>query len=299
MHEVLRALDEVRPLRAPILIAAFSGLNDFGGAAVATLDHLAEAWGAKDLAEITPEPFFDFTVQRPVVRLDGDVRVIDWPVPTFRVASPEGSDRDFLLLSSAEPHLRWRTFTEAVADLMEAVGVTTSITIAAQGAAVPHTRPLRVTLSASDGDFAQQFGLEVPESRYEGPTGIVGVLNLSHRSRGWRNASLWAQVPHYLTVGPNPGAVSALVEVLDRGYGLHTSLAAVEAQAERFAERVQEAMTESSEAASYIRDLEAQYDADVPRSAPPDEGAAAELPSAEDLLSDLEGFLRDQRGSDD
>jgi predicted ATP-grasp superfamily ATP-dependent carboligase len=295
MHEALRALDEVRPLRAPILIAAFSGLNDFGGAAIATIDHLAEAWGATNLAEITPEPFFDFTVQRPVVRIEDGARVIDWPVPTFQVASPEGSDHDFLLLSSAEPHLRWRTFTEAIADMMQAVGATTSITIAAQAAAVPHTRPLPVTLSASDDDFEQQFGLEVPESRYEGPTGIVGVLNLAHRSRGWRNASLWAQVPHYLTVGPNPAAVSALVAVLDRGYGLHTSLDAVEALAEHFEEQVQDAMSESGEAAAYIRSLEEQFDANVPQLAAPDEGGAAELPSAEDLLSDLEGFLRDQR----
>ena len=125
------------------------------------------------------------------------------------------------------------------------------------------------------------------------------MLNLSHRSRGWRNASLWAQVPHYLTVGPNPSAVSALVEVLDRGFGLHTSLEAVEAQVERFEEQVQEAMGESSEAATYIRNLEEQYDANVPQRAAPDEGGSAELPSAEDLLSDLEGFLRDQRSDDD
>ena len=295
MHEALRTLDEVRPLRNPVLIAAFSGLNDYGGAAVATIDHLAEAWGARDLAEIEPEPFFDFTVQRPTVRVDGDQRRIDWPIPRFRVASPEGSDRDFVLLSSAEPHLRWRTFTEIIAEVMEATGATTSITIAAQAAATPHTRPLPVTLSASHDDFEQQFGLEVPESRYEGPTGIVGVLNLSHRSRGWRNASLWAQAPHYLSTGPNPGAITALVEILDRGFGLQTSLTAVEAQAADFEEEVRQALAESSEAADYIKNLEEQYDENQSRRpAPPDEGGA-ELPSAEDLLSDLEGFLRDQR----
>lgn len=295
MHEALRTLDEVRPLRNAVLIAAFSGLNDYGGAAVATIDHLAEAWGARDLAEIEPEPFFDFTVQRPTVRVDGDQRRIDWPIPRFRVASPEGSDRDFVLLSSAEPHLRWRTFTEIIAEVMEATGATTSITIAAQAAATPHTRPLPVTLSASHDDFEQQFGLEVPESRYEGPTGIVGVLNLSHRSRGWRNASLWAQAPHYLSTGPNPGAITALVEILDRGFGLQTSLTAVEAQAADFEEEVRQALAESSEAADYIKNLEEQYDENQSRRpAPPDEGGA-ELPSAEDLLSDLEGFLRDQR----
>lgn len=295
MHEALRALDEVRPLRNPVLIAAFSGLNDYGGAAVATIDHLCEAWGARDLAEIEPEPFFDFTVQRPTVRVDGDERRIDWPIPRFRVASPEGSDRDFVLLSSAEPHLRWRTFTEIIAEVMEATGATTSITIAAQAAATPHTRPLPVTLSASHDDFEQQFGLEVPESRYEGPTGIVGVLNLSHRSRGWRNASLWAQAPHYLSTGPNPGAITALVEILDRGFGLQTSLTAVEAQAADFEEEVRQALAESSEAADYIKNLEEQYDENQSRRpVAPDEGGA-ELPSAEDLLSDLEGFLRDQR----
>ena len=234
-------------------------------------------------------------MQRPTVRVDGDQRRIDWPIPRFRVASPEGSDRDFVLLSSAEPHLRWRTFTEIIAEVMEATGVTTSITIAAQAAATPHTRPLPVTLSASHDDFEQQFGLEVPESRYEGPTGIVGVLNLSHRSRGWRNASLWAQAPHYLTTGPNPGAITALVEILDRGFGTQTSLASVEAQAADFEEEVRRALAESSEAADYIKNLEEQYDENESRRpAPPDEGGAA-LPSAEDLLSDLEGFLRDQR----
>ena len=297
MHEALRVLDEVRPLRNPVLIAAFSGLNDFGGAAVATLEHLEEAWGASDLAEIEPEPFFDFTVQRPTVRLEGDERRIDWPIPRFSVASPEGSDRDFVLLSSAEPHLRWRTFTEIIAEVMEATGATTSITIAAQAAATPHTRPMPVTLSASHDDFEQQFGLEVPESRYEGPTGIVGVINLSHRTRGWRNASLWAQAPHYLSTGPNPGAITALVEVLDRGFGLQTSLAAVEAQAADFEDQVRQALEESNAAADYIKNLEEQYDENQSRQpAPPEEGG--ELPSAEDLLSDLEGFLRDQQRDD-
>ena len=294
MHEALRPLDEVRPLREPVLIAAFSGWNDFGRAAVATLDHLAELWGARDLAEIPPEPFFDFTVQRPVVRLEGDQRVIDWPTPTFRVASPKGAERDFVLLTGAEPHLRWRTFTDAVADLMREVGATTSITIAAQAAAIPHTRPLPVTLSASDPEFETQFGLKVPESRYEGPTGIVGVLNVLQRHRGWRNASLWAQIPHYLTVGPNPNAIAALVEVLDRGFGTTTSLASIQGRAERFADQVREAMTESSEAESYIRQLEEQYDANVPQLSLPEQGGG-ELPPAEDLLTDLESFLREQR----
>ncbi len=295
MHEVLRPLGEIRPLRDPVLIAAFSGWNDFGGAATAALAHLSEQWGASDLAEIHNEPFFDFTVERPTVRLEGERRVIDWPMHTFRVASPPDAERDFVLLSGPEPHLRWRTFIEAIADLMREVGATTSITIAAQPGAVPHTRPLPVTLSASDSDFEGQFGLRVPESRYEGPTGIVGAFNVEQRARGFRNASLWAQVPHYLTVGPNPNAISALVAVLDRGFGTHTSLSAIEEHIARFAEHVQQAITESGAAESYIEQLEQQYDAHVPGLSLPEAGGSADLPEAEELLTDLESFLREQR----
>ena len=295
MHELVEPIGEVRPLRDPVLIAAFSGWNDFGGAAAAAIKHMAEQWKATDLAEIRNERLFDFTVERPKARLEGEQRVIDWPRHRFRLASPPGAERDFVLLSGPEPHLRWRTFTEAIADFMVEVGATLSITIAAQAGAVPHTRPLPVTLSASDSDFEGQFGLRVPQSRYEGPTGIVGAFNVDQRQRGFRNASLWAQLPHYLSAGPNPNAISALVQLIDRGFGTETSLARIERRIERFKEQVQQAITESGEAESYIRMLESQYDANLPQLTAPDAGGDPELPSAEDLLSDLEGFLRDQR----
>ena len=184
MHDYLRPLGEIGPLRDPVLIASFSGWNDFGGAASATLRYLSRQWEARQLVEIDPEPFFDFTVQRPTVHVAADERVIRWPRNRFEVASPEGSERDFLLLRGTEPHLKWRTFLELITEVMDATGATTSITVAAQPAAVPHTRPLPVSLSASDNDFEEQFGLKVPESRYEGPTGIVGVLNLAQRDLG-------------------------------------------------------------------------------------------------------------------
>lgn len=298
MHEALRPLREIEPLRDPVLIAAFSGWNDFGGAAVAAIKHLAKEWQASPLAEIRNERFFDFTVERPTVRLEGERRVIEWPTHTFQVASPDGIERDIVLLSGPEPHLRWRTFLEAITDLMNEVGSSLSITIAAQASAVPHTRPLPVTLSASDSDFEGEFGLKVPSSRYEGPTGIVGAFNVDQRQRGNRNASLWAQVPHYLTVGPNPNAIAALVRVLDRGLGTNTSLERVEARIERFAEQVQQAIEESGEAESYIQMLETQYDQNVPQLAEPESGGAAELPEAEELLTDLESFLREQRDED-
>ena len=182
---------------------------------------------------------------------------------------------------------------------MPPVGAKTSITVAAQPGAVPHTRPLPVTLSASDAEFEGQFGLRVPASRYEGPTGIVGVLNVDQRARGRRNASLWAQAPHYLSAGPNPNAVAALLRVLGRGFGARIPLGRIEKRIERFGEQVRQAIAESSEAESYVRMLESQYDANADAPSGAGDGGAAELPSAEDLLSDLEGFLRrNQREGD-
>lgn len=302
MHDYLRPLGEVRPLRDPVLIASFSGWNDFGGAASATLRYLSRQWNARPLVEIDPEPFFDFTVQRPTVHLAADERVIRWPRNRFEVASPEGAERDFLLLRGTEPHLKWRTFLELITEVMDATGATTSITLAAQPAAVPHTRPLPVSLSASDSDFEEQFGLQIPESRYEGPTGIVGVLNLAQRDLGRRNASLWAQAPHYLTTGPNPKVMMALVRVIDRGFKVSTAMEGLEARDLRFQREVEQAMSESGEAASYIEALEEQYDSNVPSSMVVDEGSGVsggELPTSEELLSDLEQFLKRQRDSED
>jgi hypothetical protein len=294
----LRPLDELGPLHNPVLLAAFSGWGDNSGSAVAAVDYLVEQWGGRAIAEIDPEPFFDFTVQRPRVRLEDGERVLDWPTVRFFVASPPGADRDFVLLTGPEPSLRWQTFTNTIAELMEAVGATTSITLGAQPAAVPHTRPLPVTISASHDDFEQQFGLEVrATSRYQGPVGIVSVVNLHHRDKQWRNAHLRAMSPHYLTMGPNPNVAITLVKAIDRGFGTSTPLRPIEERAEGYAEQVREAMDESSEAASYVRQLEEQYDEDRPAMPALDEGdgGGGELPAAEDLLSDLENFLRERR----
>ncbi len=290
MHEHLRLLAEVRPLREPVLIAAITGWTDANGAAVSTLEYLAEQWKATPLADLDPEPFYDFTVQRPRTRFEGDQRVLDWPRNRFYTASPPEADHDFLLFAGIEPHLRWRTYTDVITEMMQAVGATTSITLGVQPGPVPHTRPLPVNLSASDSDFEEQFGLKVPASRYEGPTGILSVLNLHFRSLGWRNASLWAIVPHYLNVGPNPNAAISLVKAIDRGFHTSTPLSGLEERGDEFAHQVQEAMEQSDEAVSYIHSLEEQYDTAV--SVQADEG---ELPTSDELLGDLEKFLRQQR----
>lgn len=298
MHEALKPLQPLRPLRDPVLLAAFSGWVDRGGSAVATLEYLAEAWEATPVAELDPEPFYDFTVNRPRVRLEAGQRAIDWPSNRFFLAQPPGAESDFVLLAGVEPSLRWRTYNEAVADFMREVGATTSITLGTRPAAVPHTRPLPVTLSASHPEFERQFGLETPPSRYQGPIGIAGVMNLHHRSLEWRNASLTALSPHYLTMGPNPNVAIALMKMLDHGFQLSTPLDRLQERVESFDAQVRQAMNESSEAETYVRQLEESYDTDqpaIPALEQGDEPGGAELPPTEDLLDDLERFLRERR----
>ena len=298
MHESIQALGPIEPLRDPVFIAAFTGFTDQQGGAAHAVEYLVEQWKAEPLAEIDPEGFYDFTVQRPRVRLDDrDERTIDWPVNRFFTASPEGADRDFVLFSGVEPHLRWRTFTQVVTEVLDAVGSTMSVTLGAQPAQVPHTRPLPTQLSASHEEFEEIFSLKAPESRYQGQTGIVGVLNLHLRSKQWRNASLWSMSPHYLTVGPNPNIAMALTRLIDHAFATKTPLDDLEEQARAFEEQVQSVLDESSDAAAYVSQLEEQYDNDRPSlPAFPEEGG--ELPSPEELLGDLEQFLRDQRGDD-
>lgn len=296
MHEALQAFGEIRPLRDPVLIAAFAGFTDGLGAASSAIDALVDEWNAEPLVDLDPERFFDFTVQRPQTRTEDGERVLDWPENRIFVAHPPGSDRDFLLLPGVEPHLRWRTFCEAIEDVLRTTGSTMSITLGAQPSAVPHTRPVPVTLSASHTEFEQRFGLKAPASRYQGQTGIVGVLNVHLRKLDWRNASLWGMAPHYLTLGPNPHIAVELIKRIDRGFGTSTSLEVIREDIDAFEEQVGEILRESEEARAYVRQLEDQYDTTHPAlqdATPPTEDI--DLPSAPELLDDLERFLRGER----
>lgn len=305
MHEALRLAGELRPLRDPVLIAAFAGFTDPSGAAVATVRYLQEHWHAAPLASIDPDQFYDFTVQRPAIRYVDHERILDWPENVFSVASPPGADRDFVLLAGIEPHLRWRTFLAAVEEVLRETGSTMSVTLGAQSSAVPHTRPLPVTLSSRDEDFERIFGMRAPLSRYQGPTGIVGVLNLQTRAHGWKNASLWALLPHYLSSGPNPSAAVSLIRLIDRGFGTDTPTAELEEHARAYQEQVRIGLQASPDVERHVRELEEQYDAQHPllaapgasSSDAPTAGADLDLPSAPDLLDDLDEFLRGQRGS--
>jgi proteasome assembly chaperone (PAC2) family protein len=276
---------ERRPeLTRPVLVAAFRGWNDGAQAATLAAGYLAKTWAAERFAEVDPEDFFDFQATRPHVSLEeGLTRRIDWPETAFYHARPDGLDRDVVLLLGIEPNLRWRTFSDLVVGLAGDLGVELMITLGALLADVPHTRPAPVTGSATDEELVQRLGLSA--SRYEGPTGIVGVLHDVCRQRGIASASLWAAVPHYVSLTPSPRGALALCERLGSLIGVPVEADELEEAARSYEEQVSEAVASDEETAAYVEELERRAD---------QLEEANELPSGDALAAELTRFLRER-----
>jgi proteasome assembly chaperone (PAC2) family protein len=272
-------------LTRPVLIAAFRGWNDGAQAASLAAGYLAKTWQAQRFAHVDPEEFFDFQATRPHVSLErGVMRKIDWPETAFYHVRPDGLDRDVVLLLGIEPNLRWRTFTELVVGLVRELGVELMITLGALLADVPHTRPSPVTGSASDPELVRELGLS--ESRYEGPTGIVGVLHDACRSAEIPSASLWVAVPHYVSLTPSPRAAVALCERLGGLIGIDIEVGELEDAARSYEEQVSEAVASDEETAAYVEELERRVDSL--------EQASTDLPSGDALAAELTRFLRER-----
>jgi proteasome assembly chaperone (PAC2) family protein len=281
-------IDHRPELTRPILVAAFRGWNDGAQAASLAAGYLAKTWDAELFAEVDPEDFFDFQAARPHVSLEeGLTRRIDWPETAFYHARPDGLDRDVVLLLGIEPNLRWRTFTELVVGLAEELGIEMLITLGALLADVPHTRSAPVTGSASDEELVQRLGLSA--SRYEGPTGIVGVLHDVCGKRGIPSASLWAAVPHYVSLTPSPRGALALCERLGTVLGIEIEADELEEAARNYEEQVSEAVASDEETAAYVDELERRSD---------QLEDASELPSGDALAAELTRFLRERDEED-
>jgi proteasome assembly chaperone (PAC2) family protein len=266
-----------------VLVAAFRGWNDGAQGASLALGYLAQAWAAERFADIDPEEFYDFQVTRPHVALvDGETRRVDWPETAFFHAPLPGAGRDAVLLLGIEPNLRWRAFTGAITELAQELGVELVVTLGALLADVPHTRPAPVTGSATDPELVSQLGLGA--SRYEGPTGIVGVLHDVCRAAGIPSASLWAAVPHYASLAASPKAALALSSRLADLVGADVDLGELERASEAYEEQVSEAVAENEETAAYVRSLEERRDA---------LGDELDLPSGDVLAEELTRFLRE------
>jgi len=275
-------------LREPVLITAFRGWNDGGQGASLAGGYLAKTWAAERFAEIEPETFFDFQATRPHVTLvEGRTRRIDWPENAFYHAHVPGLKRDAVLLLGIEPNLRWHTFTGLVTDLAQELGVQLVVTLGSLLADVPHTRPSPVTGGATDPELIERLGLQ--RSRYEGPTGIVGVLHDACSRASLPSVSLWAAVPHYVSLAPSPRAALALCERLAEILATDVDTAELEEASERYSEQVSEAVAADDETAAYVAELEQRADV-------LDE--EENLPSGETLAAELTRFLRErERGN--
>jgi predicted ATP-grasp superfamily ATP-dependent carboligase len=286
MAQELR-IGERPSLERPVLITAFRGWNDGGQGASLAGAYLARTWQAEQFADVDPEEFFDFQATRPTVRLDeGVTRRLEWPENTLFHARIPGVDRDAVLLLGVEPNLRWRRFAGLIVDLAVDVGVEFVVSLGALLADVPHTRPAPVTGSASDPAYVERFGLQL--SRYEGPTGIVGVLLDAFRAEGVPAVSLWAAVPHYVSLAPSPKAALALCERLGQVLEAPIDTDELEAAAESYQQQVTEAVSTDEETSAYVEELEQRADAITEES----------IPSGDSLAAELTRFLRERESGD-
>src|SRR5437588_11837492 len=233
-------------LRRPVMITAFRGWNDGGQGASLAAGYLAKTWSAARFAEVDPERFFDFQATRPHVSLEeGETRKIEWPDNAFYHAGIAGLGRDAVLMLGIEPNLRWRTFSEIVVQLAQDLGVEMLITFGSLLADVPRTRPAPVTGSATDPKLVEAMGLQY--SRYEGPTGMVGVLHDAARKAGIPSVSLWAAVPHYVSLAPSPRAALSLCRRLSELLGVTIDLSELEEATEAYSQQVSEAVASDAE----------------------------------------------------
>jgi proteasome assembly chaperone (PAC2) family protein len=271
-------------LRDPVLVAAFRGWNDGGQGASLAAGYLAKAWEAERFAEIDAEDFYDFQATRPMVTLeDGETRKLEWPDNGFFHARVPGSRRDAVILIGTEPNLRWRTFAGLVLGLAQDLGVERIVTFGSLLADVPHTRPAPVTAAATDAQMVEELGLE--PSRYEGPTGIVGVLLDAARKASIPSLSLWAAVPHYVSLAPSPRAALALVNRFAELLQLDIDTDELETASDEYSEQVSEAVSTDADTAAYVEELERRVDL---------LSEEEDLPSGDTLAAELTRFLRER-----
>jgi proteasome assembly chaperone (PAC2) family protein len=275
-------------LRSPVMVCAFRGWNDAAAAASTALTAVANSLDADLVASLDPEDYFDFQSTRPTISMDeGQTRRIDWPENNVYAVRIPSADRDLVLLDGTEPNLRWRTFSETIATVADALGVEMIVTLGALIAEVSHTLPVPITGLASSAELVEE--LELERSNYEGPTGIVGVVHDLCRQSGIDSASLWAAVPHYVAAVPNPKAALALLRRLEGLTGIAVEASELEEETADYEEQIGRAVAANPEIEELVTRIEAEQ-ADLLD----EEG---ELPSADTLAREFQRFLR-QRGDD-
>jgi proteasome assembly chaperone (PAC2) family protein len=269
------------------MVIAFTGWNDAGEAASGALAHLLGAWREDEtsilpelIADIDPEEFYDFQVNRPIIDLDeSQIRSITWPTTrVFGIATPH-LPNDFVIVQGAEPSMRWKYFTREILDLADDLDVSLVITLGSLLADAPHSRSISVTGTGGHPDLARRLGVET--SRYEGPTGILGIIQDNCFKRGIDAISLWAAVPHYASQSPSPKASLALINALEDFLEIDLPLGELPVESTQWEAAVDSMAKEDSDIAEYIKSLEESKD-------------ATEIPEAsgESIAKEFERYLR-------
>jgi hypothetical protein len=282
-------IHQIPLLRDPVMIIAFSGWNDGGEGASGAIEHLLSAWRDKDddvvpqlIADIEAEDFYDFQVNRPQVSIDEySIRSITWPTTQVFGLVVNTMERDLVIVTGVEPSMRWKRFATDLLDVADDLEVSLVVTLGSLLADTPHTRPITVTASGSHPNVAERLGVSV--SKYEGPTGILGIIQDGCMRRGIDAISLWAAVPHYASNSPSPKASLALINALEDFLEVSIPLGSLQLLSDEWEKSVNELAAEDSDVANYVKALEESKD-------------AAELPdvSGDSIAREFERYLRRQ-----
>ncbi|MEC8364633.1 MAG: PAC2 family protein [Actinomycetota bacterium] len=263
--------------KAPIMVLAFAGWNDAGGASTWAIRSLIEKTIATEILTFDSEEFYDFSRERPTVQLDGESRFLSWPKNTISLSN----DGSLLLMEGVEPQLNWQTFTQNILAEAQKYNVSMIITLGALLAEVPHSRPVLIHGVSENTEINRTYGLQT--SSYEGPTGIIGVINQLSTEAGIPNMSFWATVPNYVAGAESPKAALALIERLKTTLNLSLNTTDLEIASSAYERQINQIIEGDEDTSKYVDELEDNYDA-----------GDYEVASPEDFVKDVENFLRDQ-----
>ena len=263
--------------KAPIMVLAFAGWNDAGGASTWAIRSLIEKTIATEILTFDSEEFYDFSRERPTVQLDGESRFLSWPKNTISLSN----DGSLLLMEGVEPQLNWQTFTQNILAEAQKYNVSMIITLGSLLAEVPHSRPVLIHGVSENTEINRTYGLQT--SSYEGPTGIIGVINQLSTDAGIPNMSFWATVPNYVAGAESPKAALALIERLKTTLNLSLNTTDLEIASSAYERQINQIIEGDEDTSKYVDELEDSYDA-----------GDYEVASPEDFVKDVENFLRDQ-----
>ena len=263
--------------KAPIMVIAFAGWNDAGGASTWAIRSLIEKTIATEILTFDSEEFYDFSRERPTVHLDGESRFLSWPKNTISLSN----DGSLLLMEGVEPQLNWKTFTQSILAEAQNYNVSMIITLGSLLAEVPHSRPVLIHGVSENTEINRTYGLQT--SSYEGPTGIIGVINQLSTDAGIPNMSFWATVPNYVAGAESPKAALALIERLKTTLNLSLNTTDLEIASSAYERQINQIIEGDEDTSKYVDELEDSYDA-----------GDYEVASPEDFVKDVENFLRNQ-----